>query len=72
MTSYFRYATSYGKIMVLFGFSDPHNVPLVTFGGKIIFFNFLPIFSHWDSAAQGLTLLIPREGVKSTPQRFPR
>ena len=40
MTSYFRYATSYCKIMAIFGFSVPSHVYLVNFGRKIKVANF--------------------------------
>ena len=43
MTSYFRYGSSCGKIIVIFGFSVSNYVYLVTFGRKIkfsIFANF--------------------------------
>ena len=40
MTRYFRYPTSYGKIMVSFGFSVSNYVYLVTCGRKIKFANF--------------------------------
>ena len=40
MTWYFRYSTSYGKIMVIFGCSVSNYVYLVTSGRKIKFANF--------------------------------
>ena len=49
MTSHFRYATLYGKIMVIFGFSVSNYVYLVTFGRKIKFSNFCQFL---DSALQ--------------------
>ena len=44
MTSYFRYATSYDKIMMIFGFSVPNFANLIKFGRNIE----LSVFSQFS------------------------
>ena len=54
LTMYFRYATSYGKILVIFGFSISDYVHLVTSGRKIKFSIFCQFSSSGTQPCKGL------------------